>query len=98
MKLIGTDNVFTLAELKTHYDAIGSFLHMPSLEQVIVGTVRNHGKLRLRCETLVGLVEKVLNSQVWNCTLGIFAALDQCMNDACKKPIRKRMPSGKNTV
>ena len=34
MKVLGTDVVFTLADLKAHYDAIGSYLHMPSLAQI----------------------------------------------------------------
>lgn len=98
MKLLGTDYVFTLADLRTHYDAIGSYLHMPSLEQVQSGKSPDPSKLRVRCETVVGLVDKVLSSRVWNSTFGVTATLDQCMNDDCKRPIRKRMPSGKDTV
>ena len=98
MKLLGTDVVFTLANLKAHYDAIGSYLHMPSLEQVQSGQVPDPAKLRERCHVVIGLVEKVLNSQVWNSTLGVVAVLDQCMNEECKRPIRKRMPSGREKV
>src|SRR5690348_11354513 len=39
MQLLGTDFVFTLADLKTHYDAVGSYLHMPSLDQILSGNV-----------------------------------------------------------
>jgi hypothetical protein len=96
MRLRGTDYVFTLADLKTHYDAVGSYLHMQSLEQLRLGTVPNLAKLKERCETIIVLVEKVLSSRVFNSTLGVIATHDQCMNDDCKKPIRKRMPSGKD--
>ncbi|MBK9604913.1 MAG: hypothetical protein IPO58_00155 [Betaproteobacteria bacterium] len=98
MKLLGTDHVFTLADLKAHYDAIASYLHMPSLEQVQLGKGPDLAKLRERCEAIAGLVEKALSSRVWNSTFGVIATLDECINDECKKPIRKRMPSGKDTV
>jgi hypothetical protein len=98
MTVLGTDHVFTLADLKAHYDAMGSYLHMPSLEQLRLGNRPDLSKLRERCETVVGLVEKVLSSQVWNTTLGVIATLDQCANDDCKKPIHKRVPAGKDTV
>lgn len=98
MKLLGTDYVFTLADIKGHYHALGSFLHMPSLEQVLSGNLPDSAKLRERCETVVGLVEKVLSSRVWNSTIGVIATLDHCMNDDCKQPLRKRMPPGKGKV
>lgn len=98
MKTLGTDVVFTLSDLKAHYDAVGSYLHMPSLEQIQSGKVPDPAKLRDRCETVVGLVENVLSSPVWNCTLGFIATLDKCMNADCSKPIKKRMPSGAETV
>jgi hypothetical protein len=98
MQVLGTDVVFTLADLKAHYDAIGSYLHMPSPEQIQSGNMPDPTRLRERCETIVSLVEKVLSSSVWNSTFGITAILDECMNEACKKPIRKRMPLGKQTI
>ena len=98
MTVLGTNVVFTLADLKAHYNAVGSYLHMPSLDQIQSGKEPNSAKLQELCETVVGLIEKVLSSRMWNPTVGITATLDQCMNDDCKKPIRKRMPSGKHTV
>lgn len=98
MQALGTDHVCTLADLKEHYDALGSYLHMPSLAQIRLGGERDLSKLRERCETIVGLVEKVLSSRVWNDTLGPFATLDECMNSICRKPIRKRIPVGSDAV
>jgi hypothetical protein len=98
MKLFGTDQVFTLKELKEHYDAVGSHLHMPSLEQLQSGNLPDPIKLRARCETVLAAMEKVLSSRVFNVTLGRFARLDECMNEACKRPIRKRMPHGKTEI
>lgn len=98
MKLLGTDHVVTLKDLKTHYDAVRSYLHMPSLKQVKSGKSPNLSKLRVRREAVVEVLEKVLSSKVWNVTLGVFVSLDECMNDECKKPIYKRMPKGKDTL
>lgn len=98
MRVLGTDHVFTLANLKTHYDAIGSYLHMPCLEQVIPGNMPDPKKLQTRCECIIGLVETVLNSRVWNSTFGVTATLDHCLNEECKKPIHKRIPAGKDKV
>lgn len=98
MQFLGTDQVFTLKDLKAHYDAIGGHLHMPSLDQLQTGKIADPQKLRTRCETVVVALEEVLSSPVFNVTLGNFAVLDECMNEACKKPIRKRIPHGKAEV
>lgn len=98
MQVMGTDVVFTLADLKRHYDAIGSHLHMPSLEQVMSGKAADPAKLKARCEEAAGLLEKALSSRVWNSTMGMFATLDACMRDGCGKPVRKRIPMGKDKV
>lgn len=95
MRLIGTDTVFTLADLKRNYDAVGSFLHMPSLSQV--EKMQDPTKLRERCEAIAQLIEKVLKSEVWNCTLGVFTT-HECVNEDCKKPIRRRLPAGQDIV
>jgi hypothetical protein len=89
MTVLGTDHVLGLAALKAHYDAFGSYLHVPSLDQLRSGALPSLGKLRERCETVIGLVEKVLESRVWNLTLGPLATLDHCMNDDCRKPVRR---------
>ena len=94
MKLLGTDRVFTLAELKAQYDALG----LPSLENLQSGKLPDYKKLRGRCEVISGLVEKILASQVWNSDFKISVTLRQCMNEDCKKPIHKRLPHGKDTV
>jgi len=95
MEFLGTDNIFTLADLKTHYDAIGSYLHVPTLAQVIKSGMPDQEKLRARCENLVATLEDVLGSPVWNSTLGNFTEF-QCLR--CNKPVRKRMPFGKLQV
>ncbi len=90
MKLLGTDHALTLENLRKHYDAFGSYLHI----QPPTGKEPDWPKLRQRCETVAGIAETILSSRVWNSTMGNFATLDECMNEDCKKPIRKRLPPG----
>lgn len=90
----GTETVFDLKLLKKHYDAIGSFLHVPTLAQAEKAPPSPE-KFRQRCGAIADYVGKVLASPVWNITLGSFANID-CHN--CGAKIRKRMPHGQKTV
>ncbi len=90
----GTETVFDLSLLKKHYDAIGNFLHVPTLAQAEKAPPAPE-KFRQRCSQIANYVEKVLASPVWNITLGSFATID-CQN--CGAKIRKRMPNGQETV
>lgn len=94
MKLLGTDHVLSISDIKEHYDAIGSYLHIPSLKQIENHGVHDYGKLKLRCEKIILLLQTVLSSPIWNATFGNFATLPQCMDESCKKPVRKRIPIG----
>ena len=98
MKVLGTDFVFTLSDLKSNYDAMGSYLHMPTLAQVQSGKTPDLTKLRERCEIISGLIEKVLDSDVWNCAFGITVTLDHCMNKDCGKPLTRRIPPEKDSI
>lgn len=98
MRLLGTDHVFTLADLKEHYDAISSYLHMPSLKQVMSGTMPDPAGLPQRCENIIAAIERVLSSLQWNSTMGNFSTLKECMNEECRRPVRKRMPFGKDKI
>ncbi|WP_375157934.1 hypothetical protein [Bradyrhizobium sp. RDT46] len=98
LEILGTDQVLTLKDIKSHYDAIGSHLHMPSLEQLEAGKIADPAKLRTRCEAVVAALESVLGSPVYNVTLGNFAQLTECMNEACRRPVRKRIPHGKTEI
>jgi hypothetical protein len=97
-KILGTDHVLSIEHLKTHYDALGSYLHMPSLEQLKSNKTPDATKLRERCNRIVTLVETVLSSRVWNNTLAVSAVLERCSFPNCGKPIRKRMPAGQDAI
>jgi len=90
MHSIGSEKVLNLKQLKKHYDALGNFLHVPTLKQSTAGPI-DHAKRRERCEQISKFIDDVLKSPVWNSTLGIFAETE-C--EICGETIRKRIPHG----
>ena len=95
MTMIGTETVLNMETLRRHYDALGSFLHVPTLKQTKSGKGHDHGKLRMRCTEIAEYLDKVLTSPVHNVTLGNFATID-CAE--CGKPIRKRIGTVKTST
>lgn len=93
MKSLGAEKVLNMATLRKHYDALGSFLHVPSIKQTRKGNVHDLQRIRARCEEIAASVRDVLSSPVFNITFGNFATVD-CI--ACGKRIRKRIPHIKN--
>lgn len=69
MQSLGTEIVLTKKNLKEHYDAIGSYLHVPTLAQVD-NNDRNLVKLRNRCEQCIIMLESILSSPIWNVKFG----------------------------
>lgn len=92
---LGTEKVLNLATLKKHYDALGSYLHMPTLGQLRAGKGPEATKLAKRCKEIAALVEDVLASPVFNVTLGNFAKI-ACAK--CGATVRKRLPHGAASV
>ncbi len=95
MESLGTEKILNMETIRKHYDALGSYLHVPTLKQVRSNKAHDYNKIRLRCEEIATAVKHVLSSPIFNVTLGSFASLP-CME--CGKPMRKRMPHGKNEV
>lgn len=91
MTSLGTEKVLNLAAIKKHYDALGSFLHMPTWKQVHEGQSLNVTKLRTRCLQIIAELEKVFASPVWNLR---FAVMSQTDCAYCGKLMRKRCPKG----
>lgn len=91
MHSLGSEKVFDLRAVKKHYDALGSFLHMPTLKQLDGGGGANLSRLRQRCALIVAALDAALASPIFNITLGSFARMD-CLE--CGKPLRRRLPSG----
>ena len=96
MRTLGAEKVFDLSAIKKSYDALGSYLHQPTLKQMNKG---GHDliKAREKCERIARQLDEVLSSQIFNINLGIFASF-QCTNGDCARIIRKRMPRGEVSV
>lgn len=88
METLGTDVVFGPAEIKKHYHAIGSFLHMPTMQQLNEGKGWDPEKVQQRLGDTARKIEASLDSPVWNFTLGNFSNFE-CLR--CGKSIHKRV-------
>ncbi len=91
MTMLGTDNVLKLATLKKHYDALGSYLHTPTLAQLEQNKPHNMTKLRSRCEKIIEAIKTVLASKVWGTSMANRGEID-CF--VCDKPVRRRLIHG----
>lgn len=95
MKSLGSEKILNMSTLKKHYDALGSYLHVPTLKQVYTGKSLNINKVRSRCMVIINFAKDVLSSPIFNVLMGNFAKLE-CFQ--CKKLIRKRIPEQKDEV
>jgi len=95
MTNLGSEEVLNLEALKEHYDALGSYLHMPTLKQLSSGKGHNLTRLRNRWEKIATTIDAALASPIYNVTLGNFATTP-CAR--CGKTIRKRIPHGKDKI
>lgn len=95
MQALGTERVLNMVTIKRHYDALGSYLHVPTIKQRKDGLAVDLKKFRARCEEITQYLTDVLTSPVWNATFGVFASI-ACVN--CGHTIRKRIPRRQEEV
>lgn len=95
MTSLGGEEVFNFRLIKKYYDALGSFLHLPTIKQLQDKPEADIKKLREKCLEIIGHIEKVLESPVFNITFGSFSEIS-CYR--CNKIIRKRLPYGQAEV
>ena len=84
---LGTENVIGLKTIKKHYDALGSYLHVPTIKQLANDTGHDLEKLRVRCHVILEELEKILGSPVWGVNIKETAS---CVCSDCKNNIRHR--------
>lgn len=89
MHSLGSEKVLNMKVLKTHYDALGSYLHVSTLKQARSLSTPDFVKFRNRCEAISEFLKQALSSPVFNITMGSFSTIS-CFE--CKNPIRKRVP------
>lgn len=92
MRVLGTDQVLNLRTLKKHYDALGSYLHTPTLAQIEQNKSHDFAKLASRCQQIIDALETALSSKVWNSTLAIRGEIE-CTE--CGNAIKRRLPKDK---
>ena len=95
MKRLGSEEVLNLKTLRDHYNALGSYLHMPTLKQLSEKGEPDLGILRYRCNEIVSAIDKALASPIFNIRMGQFATID-CSQ--CGKAISRRLPFGEEEV
>ncbi|MEO8460114.1 MAG: hypothetical protein ABI451_06275 [Dokdonella sp.] len=86
---IGTEYVLSFATIKKHYDALGSFLHIPSIKQLREGKLPDLSRLRDHCNDAADAIKKALSSRAFGMSMGIDQAFP-C--ERCGKNIVRRTP------
>lgn len=92
---LGFEKVLNVATIKKHYDALGAFLHVPTLKQIDEDIIPDLEKLRIRCLQIAHEVEITLASPIWNINFGSFSDI---LCSRCNNPIRKRLVTGTTTT
>jgi hypothetical protein len=97
MTSLGAEKVFSLQSIKKHYDARGSYLHLPTVREMEEIGEPDLSRLRDRCSAIIALLDGVLSSPVFNINFGTFSAI-ACMNPDCGAPVRRRLPKGRDVL
>lgn len=88
MKTLGAEKVLNLRTIKKYYDALGSFLHAPTLGQLRSGRAPSQETMVKKCNEIAAEIEATLASKIWNAKFGKFAAF-KC--ERCGHQVRKRL-------
>ncbi len=67
---LGHETVLNMGKLKKHYDALGSYLHMPTLKQLQADGGMSLDKLRTRLDEIIAYVDAVLSSPIFTINFG----------------------------
>ena len=87
MKTLGTEHTLSMDSLKKYYDALGSFLHVPTIDQIEQGKSHDLNKLRARCCEVAKEIEAVLSSPIRRVS---FALMCKSVCLKCGKPLHRR--------
>jgi len=93
---IGTEKVINLKEIKANYHKLGSFLHMPTIEQIEGGKGPTPKKIIKGCNKTIEILEQVFASTVYNSNLRVRATTD-CI-ECGEKVVRRIPPIGENII
>lgn len=91
LKPNGEETVLNLKNLKEHYDALGSFLHMATIRKIEKGFHTNYQAIRGRCEVIINILDTVFRSPIWNVRFRYLTKIN-CLK--CGALIAKNMHPG----
>ena len=91
MTFLGTEQVIGQETIKKHYDALGSYLHVPTIKRLAEGKEHDLNRLRERCRSISEVLEKVIDSRVWNVQMRTTTSID-CAG--CGNVIQRRFVKG----
>jgi hypothetical protein len=77
--------------LKGNYDALGNYLHMPTIKQINTEGGPDFAKLRNRCEALIAQLDPMVTPPK---TTFIGGRFSHCACTRCGADMRKRLPRG----
>jgi hypothetical protein len=86
MKVLGEDRRFTLKWANRSHNALGNFLHVPTLHQRETGKVPDHDTMRTKAEEVATVIEHTLDTSIYNVNFGNFYHVD-CV---CGRSFRRR--------
>lgn len=86
MKVLGEDRRFTLKWANRSHNALGNFLHVPTLHQMETGKAPDHGTMTAKAEEVASVIEHTLATPIYNVNFGNFYHID-CV---CGRSFRRR--------
>lgn len=89
MTILGEDRRFTLKWANSSHNALGNFLHAPTLHQIEAGQTPTPSTMRSKGEEIAAVIEDVLASPVFRVNFGQFYEF-RC---ECGTPIKRREAS-----
>lgn len=91
MKPLGEDRRFSLKWANKSHNALGNFLHAPTLHQIETDSVPDDAKMRGKAEEVAGVIEHTLATPIYNVNFGQFYEID-CV---CGRQFKRREGSFK---
>lgn len=88
---LGQERPLKPEDIKGTYDALGNYLHTPTLKQMRVDGGHKVDSIRARCVQMADIVATILNTSLFNLDFKITAAFN-CLR--CEGPFKVRVPHG----
>lgn len=72
MSVVGEDRRFSLKWANTNHNALGNFLHAPSLHQLETGQAPSAEKMLRKASEIAATVQHILDTPLFNVNFGVF--------------------------